>query len=592
MTYRFLPALAFLLVLVSVLVSCRKDKFSDDEIIIPPTPVVLVQTGVTGIVYDESNNPLKDATVWLGSASTTTDENGYFALTGLADAVQGSVRVEKPGYFPSLASFSVKSGDTGRVKVSLRSKTLTAQLDAATGGMVQVSADATVQLAGGSFVRADGSPYNGPVQVFASHLDPTDPKTDHLVPASWRGRAATGADQVLLSFGMLHVLLETPAGERLQINKSAQITVPAPASRLALAPATIPLWYLDEDTGIWKEEGSAVLDGNVYKGSVDHFSLWNCDDGIPVVQITGIFRVGGGVHPYAKIRVTRPNGTSASTTTTASGFFNEQVPANEVLLVEVLNECDAVVYSETIGPLTENTDMGIISVSWTTDWVQVTGALLNCNQEPVSQGYIHVWTDNQASGQFPIPINPATGEFAGALANCGGTNVSLVGYDLAEQTASDLVVMPVAPTVDFGDVEACDVPVVTGVRFEFGGMVREIPGATAQLLASPGSPPLYEITAVDAQDSGNKVIYIIHLLDWNQNPANPFWGFSMSFQLLNQPDPYYEISGNSSQTIESLVLGTNPGELVIFKITNAELIERPSGTVHQNATVTITATLL
>ena len=35
------------------------------------------------------------------------------------------------------------------------------------------------------------------------------------------------------------------------------------------------LWYFDEDAGLWKEEGSATLSGNVYTANVSHLSYWN-----------------------------------------------------------------------------------------------------------------------------------------------------------------------------------------------------------------------------------------------------------------------------------------------------------------------------
>ena len=582
----FLLLLTFMAALAT---GCRKDSIKDTEVIIPPEPTIEIPTGVYGLVVDEGGTPVEGAEIHLGSSQAKTDQNGVFSLSGLANQAQPFVRVQKAGFFPSLASFSTKSGDKGRVKVTLRAKILSGQLDASTGGLVNIPSGGSIQFAANGFIDAAGQPYSGPVLVYATYLDPSQPQTENMVPASWQGRNASGEAQVLLSYGMIHALLETPGGAKLQINKPAQITVPVPADRLSSAPSEIPLWYIDEATSIWKEEGSAVLQGSVYKGQVSHFSWWNCDDGFPVVILSGILRIGDAF-PYATIRITRPNGASASSPTSATGFFSGKVPANEALLFEVLNECGNVVYSENIGPLSADTDLGIISVSWTTDWVEVSGTLLNCDQNPVTNGYVSARINAQALSNFPMPVNPADGSFSGAIANCGGTEVSLVGYDLDALKSSVTLTQPVSPQINFGNVVACDNQVFPGILIEFeNGTEKFIPNATVTIVPDmPNTPEHFEIQATDDQGNGNTVKYQIVILDWNQNPANPFWGTSISHQLFGQPNEYYIFGGGDLELIQQ---GSQPGEIVIFKFTNTIVTEQKSNTQYQNGIVTITATL-
>jgi hypothetical protein len=79
-----------------------------------------------------------------------------------------------------------------------------------------------------------------------------------------------GARVTLASFGMMAVELESASAEKLQIKSGsvATLTTPIPASAQANAPATIALWSVNEQTGIWKEEGTATKNGNVYVGDV------------------------------------------------------------------------------------------------------------------------------------------------------------------------------------------------------------------------------------------------------------------------------------------------------------------------------------
>jgi hypothetical protein len=59
--------------------------------------------------------------------------------------------------------------------------------------------------------------------------------------------------------------------------KTATLTIDVPESQTATAPATIPLWFFDEEAGVWQEEGEATRQGDKYIGTVKHFTDWNAD---------------------------------------------------------------------------------------------------------------------------------------------------------------------------------------------------------------------------------------------------------------------------------------------------------------------------
>ena len=81
-----------------------------------------------------------------------------------------------------------------------------------------------------------------------------------------------GNERGLKTYGMTVVELEDPSGNPLQLaaGSPVEMTTDIPASLQGDAPATIPLWYFDEEMGIWMEEGSAELvNGDTYIGKVD-----------------------------------------------------------------------------------------------------------------------------------------------------------------------------------------------------------------------------------------------------------------------------------------------------------------------------------
>ena len=568
--------------------ACRKDTFNQTDITIMPDPLVEINTDASGFVVDESGQPIEAATVRLGTSSTLSDEKGYFRLNGITSQMQPFVSAEKSGYLPSLASFSAKAGDVGRVVITLKAKPAGEMIQAGTGGQVNVSGGGSINFKANSFVTTSGQSYTGTVVVYATYLDPSKSQTSTMIPGSYLGRNAEGEVQVLHSFGMIHALLETPAGEKLQLSQSAEITVPVPSDRLSAAPAEIPLWSIDESTSLWKEEGTAQLNGSEYKGEVSHFSWWNCDASFPVITLSGTLRLGNH-HPYVEIRITRPNGSSLGTTPSANGFFSGSVPANEVLILEVINECGDVVYTETIGPYSDDVNLGIISLNWNNDWVEISGTLLNCNQDPVTNGFVSASINNQSPLHFPVSLDPVTGEFSAALVDCGGTEVTLYGYDLDALKTTENLTMSVSPQVDFGNVIACDAQIIQGLRLELsGGAEKFIPDITATFDANPGTGNLYHFVVRDIQGVDG-VIYEYYFLDWNQNPADPLWAFNFTNQLIGSP-VVYEMDSQTG-TIEAIEQGTLPGEQVIFKLTNVTITEKPSNISYPNSTATFTAVL-
>lgn len=77
------------------------------------------------------------------------------------------------------------------------------------------------------------------------------------MPGSLRGTRTDSPEVVLQSFGMVAVEITGANGEALQLanGKTASISFSIAPSLLSFAPARIPLWYFDENTGLWKEEG-------------------------------------------------------------------------------------------------------------------------------------------------------------------------------------------------------------------------------------------------------------------------------------------------------------------------------------------------
>ena len=305
---------------------------------------------------------------------------------------------------------------------------------------------------------SDNSSYTGTVNVYASYIDPTAADILQRVPGSFMADDKDAKRVFLTSYGMMAVELQSTGGERLQIKSgsTATLTSPIPSSRQASAPANIPLWYIDERTGLWKEEGVATKQGNNYVGTVSHFSFWNCDIGVQGITLSATVKTTTGqplVNAWVVITADKSN--SAFGYTDSLGQVSGLVPAGTSLVFEVRDNCGAAIYSQNIGPYNENAELGTITVpSSTPAVVTVQGKLTNCAGSPVAIGYAIVVIDNSvhyakvdASGNFSTNY---------ILCNINGTSVEVLGVDETSQQQGTAASSPITtPTTNVGNVSAC-----------------------------------------------------------------------------------------------------------------------------------------
>ena len=233
--------------------------------------------------------------------------------------------------------------------------------------------------------------------------------------------------------------LEGNNGEQLQIatGKTAKLRFTIPSSLRSTAPATIPLWSVDETTGLWKQEGSATKGTDYYEGDVSHFSFWNCDISIPTIYLELNLKTVEGPLPFTPVKITRVNGGGSSYGyTDSSGHVGGLVPKNEALTLEVLNTCNQPIYTQNVGPFSANTNLGTITVTIAPiNTLQITGTAVNCSNQPVTNGNVLIYFEGQL---YNRPVNN-NGNFSLTITRCSNSTgaVEIVAVDnIANQQSS------------------------------------------------------------------------------------------------------------------------------------------------------------
>jgi hypothetical protein len=174
--------------------------------------------------------------------------------------------------------------------------------------------------------RADGSLPSGNISV---RMTPINPAVDSsLMPGDFT-TLVSGVASPIESFGALGVDLADSAGVALNLRsgQTASIRIPL-ASRSATTPATIPLFYFDNSSARWVQEGTATLAGTApnqyYEGSVTHFSTWNADRVLDTVRVTGCVADSAGVRQVGAVVYSDGvdySGTSRAVTDAAGNFI-------------------------------------------------------------------------------------------------------------------------------------------------------------------------------------------------------------------------------------------------------------------------------
>ncbi|MEO6723207.1 MAG: carboxypeptidase-like regulatory domain-containing protein [Ferruginibacter sp.] len=484
------------LILVSVAAfsfNCQKElsrhpAFSAEENI-QSSPITAT---LQGNVLDENGQPAAGVKISAGTKTSVTNANGYFRIADAAlDRNASLVVAEQAGYFKAYRSFRATKG-VNQVMFKLIPKILAGTINSVTGGEATLSNGSKISLPANAVTKS-GTVYGGDVKVYAVYIDPSSRDIGNTIPGSFMADDKDKNRVVLSSYGMLAVELESAAGEKLQIaaGSTAKLTTAIPSNLLSTAPALISCWYVDETTGIWKEEGTAKKSGKNYIADVKHFTYWNCDVPYPSISFSAIFKTSDGLllnNLNVRVRIDTSSAGYAYGYTDSLGQVSGLIPANKNLVLEVLNECYGVAYSKNIGPFADNTDLGTIVIPANQSFLfTLKGKLLTCNNTPVSKGYAMVYWNNIST---TVGANK-NGEFSISIVSCAvAPKFEIIGIDeAAQQQGAMITILASTLLTDAGDITACGTSSTQFMNYTLDGADYTISNLYDSLIAFSGSGP-------------------------------------------------------------------------------------------------------
>ncbi len=379
-----LPMLLLIFATLLFVSACDKDSKKN------PTIPQLEFGVVAGTVLSPGRAVLPGATVSIGDVSTTSDDQGRFILSGIDAADKVLVNFAMEGRASTQKVVSVAKGRTSHV-----SATLFQVYGGTYSGTEEINIETSISLSipASAFVTSGGTPFTGAVRADVRYFDPTDPECLNAFPGSFSGIQTDGTTTMFESYGFVSATFRDAVNLDVELQlangKEAEIVAPIPYSLQASAPDTMPLWYYNDETGNWMEEGFATKVGNSYVGTVGHFSYWNFDHPVVVNDqstLTGKVTTADRGEPVAGAQVVATGVSYAGYTTTSTnedGEFSISVKALATVKLQAFSGTSASSVSSDIatpagGLSAEVDDLVIQDRSF-----NLVGKLLNSAGEPI-----------------------------------------------------------------------------------------------------------------------------------------------------------------------------------------------------------------
>jgi hypothetical protein len=438
------------LILIAVIASCEKHD-GDALDPVPPTGTTL-KTTVAGKIVDNDGLILSGVTVKLGALTTVTDSRGYFLFQD-TDVSEERILLTASlqGYFDCIAGKKTQGDGANYFHLTMQQYPTPATINTATGGVVNVPGGGTITFPSNAFVDQNGNTYSGSVKVYSRHISPGSDDFEKLVPGGdLLGVDVLGDSKSLYSFGMTEALLKNSSGSPLELAPgiTAEIKFPIATSQNAAALTTIPLWYLDEETGIWQEEGQATRVGTNYIGNVSHFSIWNCDYQGERTSISGLVLDCQNI-PLANITVTI-NG-FMNVVTNNAGEYSTWVPAGYTIQSQVLQLYNPFIISNS--PIVSITAASSV-VNYMPDLIvpcatRIKGSITDCSGNTLNKAFIYFsWNGYNTfyyspGGKYNIMVPP-------------NTSIKITGANTASYGEGSVVSGAIATSITVPDILLCN----------------------------------------------------------------------------------------------------------------------------------------
>ncbi|GAA0397603.1 hypothetical protein GCM10009133_03290 [Cocleimonas flava] len=244
---------------------------------------------------------VSDVSVTTSAGTEQSNASGNASMVLSADQ-EYVLTLNKEGYATQVSPIKAPlAGEQISLDFTMIQRGAVQRFNAESGGVITGANGASVSIEPNSFVIGDGQYVTGDIEVTITPVDVSNPASLAAFPGEFTGTQLDGTDTPIISFGTVEYKF-TQNGEEVRLDEesgaTADILIPIYVGNYQNGDPIqvgdqIPLWSLDEQTGIWTQEsvetrsadegfGYVVSDpssptGLALQATVSHFTWWNCD---------------------------------------------------------------------------------------------------------------------------------------------------------------------------------------------------------------------------------------------------------------------------------------------------------------------------
>lgn len=446
--------LSFLIVFLLFFASCKKeiDIFIPDPSE-PSEDAGLVIASSGGVITGGGGEELV-ATVRFGDVAVQTDANGVFLLQEVSvPSNTAFLKVEQEAHFDAYRVFKTNADARAMQSVSLSVLPQPYYAFGSTENTWDIGQTGQLQVPADAFTDLSGADFQNEYQCFLRWVEDWSSFSAESLPAMLLGAAEDGSLQYIQPSGMLLLEVQDMAGIPLLLKANSPIMARFPNTSGLTSGTKVPLWSLDQETGLWRLHSEATVEGDQMLAQMDALTYYLL--GVPnsITSLQTILENEAG-QPVPNLKWQLNDLTAGvplqSGITNATGLIQAWIPKEHSIELTIKDDCNDPVYTDNLGVFSHQTALMPIQVP-TSLPIQVQGSIVDCVGEAIPFGYVKV----QYQTAFSILFADAGGQFQGRISDCGQSELMLYPADLLSQEVGDPLLVTTTSNLNVGSLPVC-----------------------------------------------------------------------------------------------------------------------------------------
>lgn len=229
------------------------------------------QTIISGVAVGQNGNPAILVDLFFrGKSVGNTNAEGKFSFPVPETTKRAIVTFKdqkRKKFVEEDKIFVVEKGQTAIYTVKLREKPAPVTFNASEPLDVALGSDssdsfADLELPENALLTEDGSVFSGIAKATVSVTDPRNQSDFESAPGDFSSMNEDGEEELLQTFGMIKLDLEDDSGKPLTMSKPMKVYLDSEKlnSSVSDGNVSIKLYWLDKNTGRWREAGEFMLE--------------------------------------------------------------------------------------------------------------------------------------------------------------------------------------------------------------------------------------------------------------------------------------------------------------------------------------------